>query len=159
MLRDRAHAVTSLPHGLIPRNCTRDYRQAMMENDPVDSSVVLEFPTVEEAKSWYKFTEYAPLKAMRRAAATSTVFIVESWPEGLYLPSANDTAVVIVQIKSGWSGASLRRSCLGCRSVIADRFLWCGEVITLERPATCAALVLCVAILVSDLLPGIRGSQ
>lgn len=54
-----------------------------MENGPVDSSVVLEFPTVEEAQTWYKSAEYAPLKAMRQAASKSTVFIVESWPERL----------------------------------------------------------------------------
>ncbi|MGT2472114.1 DUF1330 domain-containing protein [Paraburkholderia terrae] len=56
---------------------------AALENGPVDSSVVLEFPTVEDARAWYKSPEYAPLKAMRQAAATSTTFIVESWPEGL----------------------------------------------------------------------------
>ena len=54
-----------------------------LENGPIDSSVVLEFPTVEEAKAWYKSPEYQPLKAMRVAAATSTTFIVETWPKDL----------------------------------------------------------------------------
>jgi uncharacterized protein (DUF1330 family) len=54
-----------------------------LENGPIDSSVVLEFPTVEDAQAWFKSAEYQPLKAMRQASAVTTAFIVESWPEGL----------------------------------------------------------------------------
>ena len=39
--------------------------------------VVLEFPSVEQAKRWYDSVEYRPLKAMRFKASTSNLILVE----------------------------------------------------------------------------------
>jgi len=39
--------------------------------------VVLEFPTMEQARQWYHSTDYAPALAMRLKAARSKVLLVE----------------------------------------------------------------------------------
>jgi len=39
--------------------------------------VVLEFPSVEDARRWYHSPEYAPLLAMRQKAAETKAVIVE----------------------------------------------------------------------------------
>jgi uncharacterized protein (DUF1330 family) len=39
--------------------------------------VILEFPTVEQARTWWESPEYAPAKALREACAVSDVVIVE----------------------------------------------------------------------------------
>lgn len=48
-----------------------------MEGDhPMRRMVVLEFPSVEQAKAWYNSKEYAPLKDMRIRSATTQLIIV-----------------------------------------------------------------------------------
>jgi uncharacterized protein (DUF1330 family) len=42
--------------------------------------VVVEFPTVEQAKAWYHSPEYAEGLRLRHAAATSRMILVESVP-------------------------------------------------------------------------------
>lgn len=39
--------------------------------------LVLEFPTMEQAIAWYESPEYAPIKALRLANATSDLLFVE----------------------------------------------------------------------------------
>lgn len=39
--------------------------------------VVVEFPSLEQAKAWYTSPEYAPAKAIRHRTAKSNVIIVE----------------------------------------------------------------------------------
>jgi uncharacterized protein (DUF1330 family) len=39
--------------------------------------VVLEFPSLEQARKWYASPEYAPLRAMRLKAARSKLLLVE----------------------------------------------------------------------------------
>lgn len=39
--------------------------------------VILEFPTVEQAKAWLESAEYAPARRLRHAAATSKMVLVE----------------------------------------------------------------------------------
>ena len=39
--------------------------------------VVLEFPSMEQARKWYDSPEYAPALAMRARAATSKLILVE----------------------------------------------------------------------------------
>ena len=47
--------------------------QAVLEGDsPFVYPVMIEFPTLDAAKTWYDSPEYAPLKAMRHAATRST---------------------------------------------------------------------------------------
>ena len=41
------------------------------------SVVVLEFPSVEQAKQWYHSEDYRELKAQRQAASSSNVILVE----------------------------------------------------------------------------------
>lgn len=48
-----------------------------MEGDhPMRRMVVLEFPSVEQAKAWYNSKEYAPLKDLRIRSATTQLIIV-----------------------------------------------------------------------------------
>lgn len=39
--------------------------------------VILEFPSIEQARAWWDSPEYAPAKALREACAVSDVVIVE----------------------------------------------------------------------------------
>jgi uncharacterized protein (DUF1330 family) len=39
--------------------------------------VVLEFPTVEQAKEWWSSQDYAPAKVMRHAAAQTNMILVQ----------------------------------------------------------------------------------
>jgi len=39
--------------------------------------VVLEFPSMEQAKAWWTSTDYAPAKALREQAARSEMILVE----------------------------------------------------------------------------------
>jgi uncharacterized protein (DUF1330 family) len=39
--------------------------------------VVLEFPSLEQAKAWYESAEYAAPKALRHACARSNIILVE----------------------------------------------------------------------------------
>jgi uncharacterized protein (DUF1330 family) len=39
--------------------------------------VILEFPSVEVARTWWASLEYAPAKALRNATATSELVIIE----------------------------------------------------------------------------------
>lgn len=39
--------------------------------------VVIEFPTIEQAKAWWSSPEYAPAKALRQQNATSKMILVE----------------------------------------------------------------------------------
>jgi uncharacterized protein (DUF1330 family) len=41
--------------------------------------VVLEFPSMEQARRWYASPEYAPLLALRHAAAKSRMVMVEGY--------------------------------------------------------------------------------
>jgi uncharacterized protein (DUF1330 family) len=39
--------------------------------------VILEFPTVDQAKAWYDSPEYAPAKTLRQATSTADLIIVD----------------------------------------------------------------------------------
>jgi len=39
--------------------------------------VIVEFPTLEDAKRWYESGEYRPLKALRLASARANGFLVQ----------------------------------------------------------------------------------
>lgn len=41
--------------------------------------VVLEFPSMEQAKAWYHSSEYAPVVAIRHRAATSKMILVDGY--------------------------------------------------------------------------------
>jgi uncharacterized protein (DUF1330 family) len=40
-------------------------------------TVILEFPTVEQAKAWWDSAEYAPAKALRRATSQGSLILLE----------------------------------------------------------------------------------
>jgi uncharacterized protein (DUF1330 family) len=42
--------------------------------------VVLEFPTVEQARAWWDSPEYAPAKALRQSCADTQLVIAEGLP-------------------------------------------------------------------------------
>jgi uncharacterized protein (DUF1330 family) len=42
--------------------------------------VVLEFPTVEQARAWWASPEYAPAKALRQASAHTDMVVVAGLP-------------------------------------------------------------------------------
>jgi uncharacterized protein (DUF1330 family) len=43
--------------------------------------VVLEFPTVEQARAWWSSEEYREPKAMRQASSTGTLLLVEGYED------------------------------------------------------------------------------
>ena len=45
--------------------------------------VLLEFPSVEQARAWWASPEYAAAKALRHASAHSEMLLVEGLPAGL----------------------------------------------------------------------------
>ena len=48
------------------------------ESQPLgDRNVVIEFPTIEQARAWYHSERYEPAKKLRMAASTSIQTIVE----------------------------------------------------------------------------------
>ena len=44
---------------------------------PWERCVIMEFPDAGAARAWYESEEYAPLKAMRQAASTTQLILVE----------------------------------------------------------------------------------
>lgn len=44
---------------------------------PVDRLVILEFPTMEQAKTWLHSPEYAPARALRHQYANSKMVVLE----------------------------------------------------------------------------------
>ncbi len=45
--------------------------------------VILEFPTVEQARAWWASPEYAAAKALRQASTHTEMILVEGLPPGL----------------------------------------------------------------------------
>jgi uncharacterized protein (DUF1330 family) len=43
--------------------------------------VVIEFPSLEQARKWYESDDYAPVLAIRTRASKSRLFIVEGAPQ------------------------------------------------------------------------------
>lgn len=41
--------------------------------------VIVEFPSIEQARAWYKSLEYAPAKALRQAASEGTFVLLEGF--------------------------------------------------------------------------------
>ncbi len=41
--------------------------------------VILEFPTIEQAKTWWNSPEYAPAKRLRHTAASSKMIVIEGY--------------------------------------------------------------------------------
>jgi uncharacterized protein (DUF1330 family) len=44
--------------------------------------VMIEFPSMEDARAWYNEPEYAPLKKLRQTGAKLDLILVESLPPG-----------------------------------------------------------------------------
>jgi uncharacterized protein (DUF1330 family) len=42
--------------------------------------VIVEFPTLAQARAFYESPEYAPALAIRKSVATSNLVIVDGWP-------------------------------------------------------------------------------
>jgi len=56
----------------------RGGKTEVLEGDwPIDRLVILEFPSMEQAKTWLNSAEYAPARAMRHKFAVSKMFVVE----------------------------------------------------------------------------------
>lgn len=55
--------------------------------------VMLEFPTVEQARAWWGSPEYAPAKALRHASAHSMMLLMEGLPvEARHVTSSVDAS-------------------------------------------------------------------
>ncbi len=51
---------------------------AVLDGDwPTERTVILEFPTMDDAKRWYDSPEYAGPKALRKQAARVNIVVVE----------------------------------------------------------------------------------
>ena len=53
-----------------------------VEGEPtLPRTVVLEFPSIEQAKKWYHSEEYQSVVGIRHAASVGTMFLVEGFDE------------------------------------------------------------------------------
>ena len=60
------------------RYLVRGAKAEIREGHPTpDRFVILEFPSLEQAKRWYDSEEYRPLKALRLSAARANGFLVQ----------------------------------------------------------------------------------
>jgi uncharacterized protein (DUF1330 family) len=72
----RRNTATVTAHG--GRFLVRGGELEAVEGDwPTRRIVVMEFPDAAAARAWYASDEYAPLKAIRRAASDTNIVIVE----------------------------------------------------------------------------------
>jgi uncharacterized protein (DUF1330 family) len=75
--RRNTHAVAT--HG--GRFLIRGGESEVLEGDwPTRRIVLIEFPDADAARAWWESEEYAPLKAMRRAASDTNIVLVEGHP-------------------------------------------------------------------------------
>ena len=64
------------------REAYRD-REVLEGQAPCRTGVVMiEFPSMEDARAWYNEPEYAPLKKLRQTGAKLDLILVESLPPG-----------------------------------------------------------------------------
>lgn len=60
------------------RYLARGGRTELLEGDRQPArTVILEFPSFEQARAWWSATDYAPAKALRQATATSRMVLVD----------------------------------------------------------------------------------
>jgi uncharacterized protein (DUF1330 family) len=57
-------------------------RFEVLEGDPVLGVVMLEFPSMEQARAWYGSEEYQAAKQLRLAASSSQAVLCEGLPDG-----------------------------------------------------------------------------
>jgi uncharacterized protein (DUF1330 family) len=62
-------------HAITPR--ARYGRFEVLEGEPIEGAMVLEFPTFAEAKAWYDSPKYQAALIHRKAGSDYRVFIVE----------------------------------------------------------------------------------
>ena len=59
------------------RYIVRGGKTEVLEGEASKRMIVLEFPTFDKAKTWYRSPEYAYVKTLRERSATSRLMIVE----------------------------------------------------------------------------------
>ncbi len=62
-------------HPITPRAFYGDFE--MLEGDPIEGAVILEFPSMATARAWYDSPAYQAAVAHRHRGADYRVFIVE----------------------------------------------------------------------------------
>jgi uncharacterized protein (DUF1330 family) len=69
------------------RYLTRGGETAVLEGDWTPKRfVILEFPTLEQARAWWSSPEYAEAKALRQSIAATRMVLTEGLPAGVPLP-------------------------------------------------------------------------
>jgi len=75
---NKAAAPTSAAYGAEPLVVTRSHE--VVEGEwPATQTVIMAFPSVEQARAWYHSPEYQAAAAMRQQVATTDVVIVEGF--------------------------------------------------------------------------------
>ena len=70
------------------RYLTRGGETNVLEGDWTPKRfVILEFPTLEQARAWWSSPEYAEAKALRQSIATTRMILTEGWPAGVPQPA------------------------------------------------------------------------
>jgi uncharacterized protein (DUF1330 family) len=60
-------------------------KKEVLEGEDVACIVILEFPTIDEARDWYYSDEYQQWAPVRQAASTGKAFIIEGFvPDGAH---------------------------------------------------------------------------
>jgi uncharacterized protein (DUF1330 family) len=70
------------------RYVTRGGETNVLEGDWTPKRfVILEFPTMEQARAWWGSAEYAEAKALRQSIATTRMVLAEGLPAGVPQPT------------------------------------------------------------------------
>jgi uncharacterized protein (DUF1330 family) len=78
--RDKTIALRHGGRFLVRPNCSWEVLEGQA---PCRTGVVMiEFPSMEDARAWYNEPEYAPLKKLRQTGAKLDLILVESLPPG-----------------------------------------------------------------------------
>ena len=63
------------------RYLARGGRTERLEGDaPIHRMVILEFPSLEQARRWYDSPEYRPIRAIRQANSRGQIVVLEGLP-------------------------------------------------------------------------------
>jgi uncharacterized protein (DUF1330 family) len=62
------------------RYVVRGGKVASLEGEPTRRIVMIEFPSMEQARAWYDSPAYRAIRPIRQRSATSHVFIVQGVP-------------------------------------------------------------------------------
>lgn len=77
LLAEYANVAKDAPFGAMRVLASKAGWLEVLEGDPVDTVVLMRFPSREEAMAWYQSDVYVEARKIRQAAAEFNVFMME----------------------------------------------------------------------------------